>query len=99
MALEDSSSGFKGASQAKALIRKLTRQLTELREQKPVGLTQGLVTEVNGSNLTIIASGGTNPITGWKYLLDAYTPTEGDVVWILDGGPASKIVLGPTQRS
>lgn len=88
-------------SAAAGAIRKLAGQInSQGAGSTPLRVLQGEVVNVGvGGELTIIADGGNNPITGWKYLLDAYEPTIGDIVWILDAGPASKIVLGPTQRA
>lgn len=78
-------------------IRELVQQL-QPPAKTPLSLMQGVVTAIiGGGQVNVILQGGTTTVA-MRYLLDAYTPTVPDVVWIIDAGPAQRFVLGPTRR-
>lgn len=80
-------------------IRKLAQQLVATQQSPGMKLIQGeVVQEDEDGSLIIRCQGSTVDVPGWRYLLDGYVPNSGDIVWIIDGGPGSKIVLGPTVR-
>lgn len=63
-----------------------------------VSFMQGVVASVETGSCTLYVQGSSEATPEWPYLLDAYVPTVMDVVWIIDGGPGSKFILGPTKR-
>lgn len=79
-------------------IRRLASQLGP-----PSGVTlnllQGVVFSVEDDTCTLVAQGSSTPTSRWRWLLQAYTPEVGQVVWVLDGGPGQKIIIGNTRSS
>ena len=80
-------------------LRRLAQRLGPPRGTL-VRMKQGVVTsiDVGTETVTLIVQGGEEVVEGWSYLIDGYTPQGGDVVWILDGGPAQKVIIGTTGR-
>lgn len=74
-------------------IRALASQLRPPSRQ-PLFLMQGVVVSIETTRCTVLAQGGKTPVAGWKWIRDAYVATVGDVVWIIDGGPGQRFILG-----
>lgn len=83
-----------------AAIRELAKQLAP-PSQRPLQLMQGVIVSVQGFTCTMVVQGDdpANAVPGWTWLIDAYTPQAGDVVWCADGGPSQRFILGVTRLS
>lgn len=81
------------------VARELAAALGPPRQSgQPLRFMQGVVATVdNQSTCTVVAQGGTAPVGGFRWLFDAYLPTALDVVWIVDGGPGQRFILGVTN--
>lgn len=79
-------------------IRSFAKTLGRQSKDSGVILSQGVVQSVEGDTCTLASQGEDQATSGWPYLLDAYSPVPGDVVWVMDAGPASQFIVGPTKR-
>jgi hypothetical protein len=79
-----------------ALLRRLAAQIGVEGDQFKT--LQGTVVSMEGPTCSLITSDTTEVSDGWTWLRDSYYPIVGDVVWILDGGPGAKIIIGTTSR-
>lgn len=74
-------------------IRELARQLQPV--EVPVRLMQGVIESVpGGSTASLFLAGGTTAVGGWRWISGITAPAPGDVVWIIDGGPGSRFIIG-----
>lgn len=64
-----------------------------------VSLLQGVVASEDGGTVSLYVQNEDEVTSDWPYLLDGYAPEVGDIVWIIDGGPASKFVIGVLKRA
>lgn len=78
-------------------IRALAQSLTP-RGGRPLQLMQGLIVSVEGqSTCSLVLQGGEIAVGGWRWLGEAYAPVINDVVWVVDGGPGQRFILGLTN--
>lgn len=86
-------------SETDELVRDISSQLQRLRETT-ASVVQGVIVSVE-TNLTCTCTveGGTKPVPGFRWLLDAYTPVLSDVVWIINAGPTQRFILGAVNPS
>lgn len=78
-------------------LRTLATQLAPSRDSRPCSLLQGRVVSIEADTCTLEIGSGSLHVSNWRWLVQAYTPTVDDVVWILDGGPGSKFILGSVR--
>lgn len=80
-------------------IRELAQQLAPPSAQ-PLRLMQGVVQSVEDDmSCTLTLSGGVVGVSGFRWLVDGYFPIPADIVWLLDGGPGQRFIIGTTRLS
>lgn len=75
----------------------LVREFARLLAKKPDRLlSQGVVYSMEGSTCTIQKDNDDEMTPGFSWLVDAYEPMLFDTVWIIDGGPGARFIIGQT---
>lgn len=75
------------------LISAITKTPSNNSVAKPVEMMLAKVMSNDGDTCSIIMQGDTEQIPGIRWLIDAYTPTLGDIVVLLKSG-TNKFIIG-----
>lgn len=75
--------------------REFLSHVSSKREAPSLSIVIGVVQVVGTDTCSVLLSGDKYMLDGFRWLIDAYTPTVGDVVIVLRNG-SDKFILGRT---